>query len=815
MILKHVMTVFVFAAGVSGLQAKAIPENLMAFVDQHCADCHDREMKKGGLDLYSLGFELGDREVFKKWQRVFERVDAGEMPPGEKRRPEKGDKEQFLNRLHGPLLVADKADVAAFGRVRGRRLTRTEYEHTLHDLLGIDVPLKNLLPEDGRSHGFETVASVQQLSHHQMARYLDVADRALDEAFKRALKGDETFKKRFAPKELIHIERGNDRSPELRNGRSISWPITLQFFGKLEATRAPQDGWYRITLHDVQAINPKNGVVWGTLRSGACVSSDPMLDMIGLVEATETERDLVYETWMEAGHMLELKPNDRSLKRPATGASGGNVSFKGRDLEKDGYSGIAHRGVSMERIYPMADHDEVRRNLFGANPDEAFQAPAGEVLPALIMNFARRAFRRPVEEDQLQPYLKIGRPVLEDGGKLPDALRASYRAILCSPRFLTFVESPGKLDDYAIASRLSYALWVSMPDPTLIRLADEGRLRDPKVLAGQVERMLADSKVQRFVVSYTDQWLNLREIDFTNPDSRRFPTFDPVLQESMLEETRSYVRHLIAEDLGVKHLVDSNFAFLNERLARHYFGSKSPEAQKLEEKKNGGEVGKKGEKPNPKLQKEPVTLPDIIPGKGLQKVALQSGGVRGGLITQGAVLKVTADGNSTSPVVRGVFVNERILGRYLPPPPPGVPAIEPDIRGASSIRDQLEKHRSTAACMTCHLTIDPPGFALECFDPVGVWRSGYRKGVAVDSSGVTPDGEAFADLLEWKRIYTEREAQLARGFAGQFVAYATGAAIRFGDQSEINAVVDRAKVSGYGIRSLIREVVLSGLFLEK
>lgn len=820
-------------SGGLGAEVTKTPEAILAFVDQHCADCHDDSMKEGDLDLYSLGFDLTDKESFKKWMRVFERVKAGEMPPGEKRRLGEEEKKDFLAHVGEPLRKLDAADVAKNGRVRGRRLTRVEYEHTLHDLLGIDIPLKTLLPEDGGLHGFETVASAQQLSHHQMARYLDVADLALDEAFRRALEGDEVFKKRFEPKELAHLGKGNNRSPELRDGRSLSWPITLQFFGKLESTVAPEDGWYRVTLHQVQAINPLNGVVWGTLRSGACVSNDPMLNMLGLVEATAKERDIVFEAWIEEGHMLELKPNDRSLKRPDTGAPGGNVSFKGRDLEKDGFNGIAHRGVTMERIYPVSDRAGVMRRIFGAESKGAMEKGGNgeEQLRKVVTKFARKAFRRPVGEAQVEPYVDLGLKVLDEGGSFPEALRASYRAVLCSPRFLTFVEpGSGELDDHAVATRLSYALWVSMPDEVLSRLADEGKLRDKKVLAEQVERMLADAKVKRFVHGFTDQWLKLKEIDFTNPDARLFPLFDPVLQESMVQETRAFVRSMVEEDLQVSHLVDSDFAFMNERLVRHYYGGESKAPERGAKKKSGGRQGKgKGKdkgKDNNKdevSEKEPVVveekwMPEIEPGKGLQKVALRGDEKRGGLVAQGAILKVTADGTSTSPVVRGVFVNERILGAHLPPPPPGVAAIEPDIRGATSIRDQLEKHRSNMACATCHYTIDPPGLALESFDPVGVWRTGYgrdNKGAKIDPSGVTPDGEAFEDFMGWKRIYAARGKQLAQGFVQQFITYATGAPGRLSDRSAIDAVVAGSEEAGYGMRTLIRESILSEVFLRK
>ncbi len=773
---------------IEGAAAAAAIKLLKPFLEQHCVECHNAETNEGDLNLADLTFEAAHDASLDVWKRVFERVRDGEMPPQNEVRPDKAEADRFLMDLEKPLLQSYLANTAKNGRVQSRRLTRVEYEHTLHDLLGIDIPLKDLLPEDPESNGFETVAAGQQLSHYQLARYLDVADIALDDAFQRALKGDVVFKKQCTPEQLVEgIGRGNYRGPELRDGRSISWPLGIQFFGRMLSTKIPSDGWYRITLRDVQAINPgKDGSVWGTLRSGICFANAPLLYMIGVVEATDKPRDLVFEAWVQKDHILELKPNDGELKKAKSGSSrGGTVSFKGRDLEKDGYSGIAHRGLEIESIHPNANHESVRRNLFGDQDPNNLNVNAKSTFKNIASDFANRAFRRKLNDAQLAPYLEIGSKALAEGDSVADALRASYRAMLCSPRFLTFVEAPGELDEYAVAARLSYALWVSMPDDELTRLANNGRLREPNVLAKQIDRMLSDAKAERFVRSFTDQWLKLNEIDFTSPDDRQFRDFDAVVQESMLQETRAFVALLIQENLSVANLIDSDFAFLNGRLARHYRNDVS-----------------------------------VRPGDGLQKVALAQSPekIRGGLITQGAILKVTADGTSTSPVVRGVFINERILGQTIPPPPPGIPAIEPDIRGAKSIRDQLDKHRSDSSCASCHMTIDPPGFALECFDPVGGWRSRYgtgANGVAVNSEGVTPEGEKFANLIEWKRIYRNREEQLARGFAEQFLTYATGAPIEFGDRPIVHEIVARSKASNFGLRSIIQAALTSSVFLNK
>lgn len=766
-------------------RADEIPAPLVGFLDGHCLECHDADQTKGGLNLDALSFDLEKADNFATWQRVLERVESGEMPPAKKTRPTNEEQNTFLTDLHGTLSQTDLADILANGRVRSRRLTRVEYEYSLHDLLGIDLPLSELLPEDPESYGFETVASGQQLSYHQLSRYLDVADLALHDAFHRVEAGEETFSRFLTPQQLIKSSGGNYRGPDLRDGKSISWPITLQFFGRMRPTSVPESGWYRVTLKQVESVHRGlGGSVWGTLRSGACDSNAPLLSMIGLVEATDKPSDMVYEAWIEKGHQLELRPNDAELKHPGTGAKGGNVSFKGRDLEKEGYSGIAHQGIEMQRIYPNANRETVQKNLYAEKSPEAWEADRQAAVDQLVARFARRAFRRPQTSEQVAPYQKIATATLEEGGSLADALKAGYRAILCSPRFLTFVEAPGPLDDYAIASRLSYALWVSLPDRKLIEAAAEGKLQNPSTLATEVKRLLASPKSKRFLESFSDQWLKLKLIDFTAPDPRQFKSFDLILQESFLAETRAYLSDLIQNDRGITHLIDSDFAYLNERLARHY------------------------------QLKIPIPI-----GLGLQKTPLPTEGkIRGGLLTQGAILKVTADGTHTSPVVRGVFVNERILGVSIPPPPPGTPAIEPDIRGAISLRDQLEKHRHSESCASCHRTIDPPGFALENFDPIGGWRTKYGtsgKAAKVDPTGITPDGVAFGNITGWKELYRGREEQLSAAFVRQFLTYATGARPRFSDGETIAEVVKSAAQEGYGMQSLMRAALTSPIFLTK
>ncbi len=768
-------------------EKQPLREKLEFFLSDHCYECHDDLTDEGDLNLLDLEFDPQDPGNFEIWRTVHDMVAHGDMPPKKEPRPESALKLEFLATVKKPLIDIDRETHKMFGRVQNRRLTRREYEHTVHDLLGIDMPLKTLLPEDPASHGFETVAEGQQLSHFNLAAYLTAADVALHAAFERIEKGDQKFKRTYTPKDLARKGSGNYRGPDLRGNRSIAWPLGLQFFGRMPATEVPASGWYQVTLKNVEAVNPINGVVWGTLRSGECASNAPMMYPVGIIEATAKKRDIVFQAWIHDDHNLELKPNDVTLKRPSSGASGGNVSFKGRDLEKQGYSGIAVTGIEIERIYPNATRDEIWTNLFGNLTREQLKTGASkDSMRKAIKHFASRAFRRPLTDQQLAPWIELATAERSKPGNGPlDGLHEAYRGILCSPRFLTFVEAPGKLDDHALANRLSYMVWNSMPDAKLRANADAGKLvADPKLLHAELKRLLDDPKASRFIESFTDQWLNLKDMDFTTPDRRLYRTFDAIVQDAMVEETRHFVEHLILRNGNIRNIILANHSFLNERLARFY-GMKD------------------------------IAL---VPGNGVQKVTLPESHP-GGLVTQAAIMKVTANGTTTSPVVRGVFVNERILGRHIPPPPPGVPAVEPDIRGAVSIRDQLAKHSNDETCAACHAKIDPSGFALESFDPVGRWRIAYgdasKKAAKIDPSGITPDGKSFEAIWDWKAIYAKQPDRLTKAFAQHLLTYATGAPPQFSDQGDLLQVVKHAKENNYGTRSIVHAVVSTEAFRTK
>jgi hypothetical protein len=326
----------------------------------------------------------------------------------------------------------------------------------------------------------------------------------------------------------------------------------------------------------------------------------------------------------------------------------------------------------------------------------------------------------------------------------------------------------------------------SMPDARLFSLAESGKLRDPNVLRSEVERLTAGQLGRRFIEDLASQWLDLVDIDFTEPDRKRFRDFDSVVQNSMLAETHALLTEMLHEDLGVERLIDSDYSYLNSRLAR-YYGI------------------------------------DGVQGDTLRAVHLDPEHQRGGLLAHGSILKVTANGTNTSPVLRGIWISERVLGVPIPPPPSGVPAIEPDIRGAKSIRDQLEKHLADAACARCHRKIDPPGYALENFDAAGRWRDRYqvakggryRDGDRIDASATLPDGRSFTDFHDFRKRLLEDLRPIARNVAEKFLIYGTGATVTLADRDVVEQIVDQTVDENYGFRSLLQAVVLSPTFMSK
>ena len=772
------------------------PGKTTLFIKQNCFDCHAGAGSEAGLDLEKLSNELTDANA-DRWVRIFDRVHDGEMPPPEYGELDAKKRDSFLEATSSWIAAVQKSEYQKVGRVKARRLTNLQLERTLHDLLGIDIPLASRMPQEPRTAGFNTVADGQAMSHFQLEQHLDVVDAALGEAFGRGLnnfEGDNL--KRILPAEKI-VRRDPERrtrEPEMLDGHAVVWSGALVFYGRTPATTAPESGWYKFKIRAKGLKVPENKNIWCTVRSGECVSGSPLMSWVHGFEVDENYKEVTFEAWLPKRHLLEIRPGDLTLKRARF--EGGQVGA-GEGGPQD-VPGLAIKSIEMERIHKGPDNLALRQMLFGDLKLDTAEtkrklisnAPQAD-LAKLIYGFAQRAFRRPTTEVSINPYVELAVESFKKDKDFAGALQTGYRAILCSPRFLYLQESVGQLDDYSIASRLSYLIWNRMPDRQLLRLAAEKKLTNKRAISRQVDRMLADAKGKNFVVDLADQWLDLNLIDFTEPDQRLYPGFDVIVQDSMLQETHLFLQKMLDDDLSVGHLIDSDFTFLNSRLADYY----------NVEGVQGDSMQQVSLKPSPKTKQ--ATRP-------------------GGLLTHGAIMKVTANGTNTSPVIRGVWVSERLLGQEIPPPPENIPAIEPDIRGAKTIRDMLAKHKENGDCAACHRKIDPPGFALEHFDPSGRWRENYvtRKDKKltkkpIDSSFVMPDGKPFKNIDEFKKLVLSNKKQLAKNVCEKLLVYGTGETVQFADRIEIEKAIEQSAASDFGFRSLLKSVVTSKTFLTK
>ncbi len=870
-----VIALLSFLGASLALSAERVPS---AFFEKHCHECHDADSRKGNLDLTALKPDFADAETFSRWVKIYDRIESGEMPPKKKPRPPAREVASATKSLRESLAKAEQTRLAGKNRTEVRRLTRAEYENTVRDLFDLPgIALQGELPADGSAHGFDKNSDALDISHVNLSKYVEAADRTLDMAIATqpqaptvhkerltlgapggfvahvVLNGDGVLLKNKQPDpefppagEQGHIDEGaHERMGSFRNGATVGLfrheDESLSPYFAAHVTIYP--GRYRVRTSlwsfqwDKGKVLPSRGTEAARLSvvqlTGDGRGGQHPSYVLGYYDAPSIEsKEHEVNVWLNHNEIIGF--NTASL------APAANYSRKGRAMAFTG-PGIAVDWLDIEgplhETWPPRAHKLLFGNLPlvewkaaenpGARPPlrkKVRQIGAGQNRPdpdkglwtvrseqpladadRLLASFLPKAFRRPVDATVRQLYVAKVEERLKAGDCFETAMRWAYRAALCSPDFLYQVElGPTRatgmsplLNDYALACRLSYFLWNSMPDERLTQIAASGKLRAPAVLRPEIERMLNDTKSQRFIEDFLGQWLKLRQIAANDPDKKLYPEFSPYLQDSMVAETRAYFRELIEKNLDASYLVRSDFTMLNEKLATHY-----------------GIPGVSG----PQIRRMP--LPADCP--------------RGGFLTQAAILKVTANGTTTSPVPRGAFVMDRLLGQPPEPPPPNIPAVEPDVRGTSTIREQLDKHRSDPTCATCHAKIDPPGFALETFDVIGGFRARYRSigegdpaprgsidpfigigfklGKPIDPSGVLPDDRKFSGISEFQAMLAADSGRLLKNLAQQFSIYATGRDIAFSDRDAIAEIVASTQKKGGGIRTLIHELIQNRLF---
>lgn len=783
-----------------GHAALASMPALQPFLEQHCMECHDADVKKGGLDLGALSSCADDDAVLKQWVRVHDRVAVGEMPPKKKQQPGSAERQAFLSALGRELVARTKSQA---GTVL-RRLNRREYQNTLQDLLGVKVNVLDMLPEDGRAAGFDNIGEALSISGIQMQRYMEAAEMTLNAALFAGQPPDKTIQTATLEsdrnKELLgkHWLKRADGSIVVFNDGGF--PSTV-----IPDLRTKAAGTYklRVTGQGYQINEP---VVFALITGSFNFRN---IDNVthGYYELPANQPGTVEITLhLDSGKGIWISPQGLNGPDGHSAVKDGPANYPGEglvlmkvELEGPFVSEWPPRGqkrlLGAARLHEVMPEKPWLRGKFGYKPlfAAAVADPAAEARRSLPA-FASAAFRRPATTAEVEPFLKLFDKVFADEGDFLMAMRSAAVAILCSPDFLFLREAPGKLTDQQIATRLAYFLTRSMPDDSLL----QAPLTRPEVLRVQTERLLKATSLERFVTDFTDGWLNLREIEFTTPDKQLYPEYDGLLLDSMLRETRSFITHLIEQNLSVSNLILSDFAMLNSRLAKHY------------------------------------GIPGVS-GLELKKVRLPPDSRRGGLLTHASILKVTANGTNTSPVTRGVWVMDRLLGMEPPPPPPGIPGLEPDIRGATTLREQLARHSGMENCQGCHRVIDPPGFALENYDVIGGWRDRfrslgdgekvdlrvegrrvrYRLGQPVDAAGQLPDGARFQNLADLQRKLLAGQETVTRCLIEKLLIFATGRPMGFSDRGEMERLLAESKARGHGLRDLIHAIVQSGLFQSK
>jgi hypothetical protein len=758
----------------------------------HCEKCHSGESPKGDFATATLTEDFSDKQNREQWLSVLEHLKEGSMPPVDNPRPTANDLQSVMGWISTRVGEAEITRREKEGRVVMRRLNRAEYANTVRDLLGVEVDLADLLPLDTSTNGFDNNAEMLHTSSFLMRNYLDAADRVLDEAIANEPE-PWILKKRFDIREEKSVKSTGSVYRHTDDGVAIfaTWEsanirVTMWNF------RSHVRGKYRFRISGYGYQSEGKPITFrvtaGTLKE---VTEEHLIDYF----AVPADKPTVVE------FTEQLEPENR-IRILAEGLPALPPAVEKVGADKYTGPGLVIQWVDVEgpilESWPPPSHKAIFGNLqqIRISPSRFEVVSKQPMVDAerILRDFARRAFRRNISSDDIKPFLTRVKLKLEQDYSFEQAMRVGLKGVLISPEFLFLREQAPKLDDFALASRLSYFLWSSMPDEELFQLAAANRLHEHDVLREQVERLLNDPKSKAFNTNFTGQWLSLRAIDATLPDGTLYPEYDDILKTSMLKETSLFFDEVLKNDLPLTHFLSSDFSFLNARLAKHY-----------------GIPG--------------------IEGMEMRKVTLPSDSHRGGLLTMGSVLKVTANGTTTSPIIRGSWVLERVLGTPPPKPPLDVEAIEPDIRGATTIREQLAKHRNVESCASCHRKIDPPGFALESFDVIGGWREHYRatgeprevngrrvrfwNGPAVEPGDALPDGRRFRDIDEYKKLILEDKDQLARNLIEKLLAYGTGAAPNYADKPQIEIILNRLREKNYGFKALIHEIVQSALFQSK
>jgi hypothetical protein len=802
----------VIAAGLSLVCAARGADPLEMFLTKHCVRCHGSQKEEGDIrfDKLSRDFKLGADA--NHWAEALDKVNSGAMPPKNEPQPTQAEIGAFVAHLDARLKEGRAARMAARPAVAHYRLSRKEYQNTVYELLGVryDPTKPGELNADTLWHGFERIGSELTLSPSHVDRYYRAAGLILDRAF--PAKSEEARKVRKTAAELrygggkdqqIALERFGIKRPLrfLLYPGNVQQALAPNWFGK---TGPEHSGLYRMRLQ-ASGIRPIGGQT-AHLSIGKRTGEETVDGVIEFDLTAPEDRPQVYEfeVFLEMPATLDFcvvatNVIDRRAGAAFRNALGSrNYVFthssetlllnpnapqmfddKGNGL----FSTVLLDWIEWEG--PLETEAEKSRRSGLLPPDDA----TIEVVADHLNRFAERAWRRPVNKDELADYLQTYRAERDAGEKPADAYRAAMQGVFTSRHFIYMVEGAPvareRLTDWELANRLSYFLWSSMPDDALFAAAQRSRL-NREGLKSEVDRMLADSKANRFIDDFTRQWLQLHRVGMFPPDKKLYPTYDAWLETSLRSEPVEYFREMFAKNLPIEGFIESDWTMANPRLC-DFYGLPEPKTSTF------------------------------------QRVPLKSEDHRGGLLTMGAVLGLTSDGTRHRPVHRGVWLSESILNKTPPPPPANVDPIEPIPPTGTkvTIRQRIEVHAKNASCAACHRNIDPLGLAFDQYDAIGQWRTremvptGVGENPVVDASGVMPDGRTFKDANDFKRLLVEDREKLARGFIEHLCTYALRRVLTLDDQDDINIIAAEAKKSQYRVRDIVRAVAQSELMKKR
>jgi mono/diheme cytochrome c family protein len=763
-----------------------------ALLNQYCVTCHNQRANTAGLalDTADVG-SVGERADV--WEKVVRKMRAGMMPPPGRPRPAKGAHDTFLTWLETELDHAAAAHPDPGRTETFHRLNRTEYQNAVRDLLALDVDATSLLPADDGSFGFDNIAGVLKMSPSLMERYVMAARKIsrLAIGLPPRSAAAETF--RVSP-ELLQYDHVDGLPFGTRGGTRIThtFPAHGDYDVQIALGRAVWEQYPIVGLSDephemevsldgerVQVFSVKRPAGRGAAAGGDAAAQDPEAGLHVRVPVTAGPHELTVTFLRKTSALVEEdlrlpfeKPYLNQVFQPQVGS-------------------ITVTGPFNTAAAPLDDTPS-RRRIFVCQP--AGDREASACAKKILGTIARRAYRRPVTDSDVQDLIAFYNEGRNDGG-FENGIEMALRRLLVSPEFLFRIERDPvtaatgdappdearhgvyRVSDLELASRLSFFLWSTIPDDALLDAAAHGKLKEPAVLEAQVRRMLADERANALVTNFAGQWLYLRNLRGVRPDEVVFPDFDEDLRQGFQRETELFFEHLMRADRSVLELLKADYTFLNERVARHY------------------------------------GIANVY-GSQFRRVDVPAGSVRGGLLGQGSVLTVTSYANRTSPVVRGKWLMENVLGTPPPPPPPDVPLFEASaVKGkVLSVRERMEEHRKNPACATCHKLMDPLGFALENFDGVGRWRARGEGNLPIDASAVLPDGTKFEGIEGLREVLLGRSDLFVQTMTEKLMVYALGRGLEHYDAPAVRAIVRDAGRHDHRFSSLILGVVTSTPF---